>query len=313
MDSSIFNKFKFKLHSDAITCICVTSFNLPIFATGSRDCTILIWKIVREDEIKFIPKKRLRGHSHFISNLDFSMDGRFCLSSSWDKTINLWDIENTKIVKKFIGHQHDVLWAEFSKNNKKIISSSRDNTIKIWNTIGQCKSTLIDKISTSWISCVKFISNKNIGIMSCSWDGMIKIWNMSKKKVHTRFVGHKGYLCSLSISPDSSLCASGGKDGIVMLWDLQEAKHLYSLDINESINCLCFCPTRYWLCAGTSKGVKIWDLESKVMIEKVKADLPGYDMFKNKPMSMSINWTADGNFFFSGFIDGELKICYIRT
>ena len=43
-----------------------------------------------------------------------------------------------------------------------------------------------------------------------------------------------------------------------MLWDLNEAKHLYTLDGGGNINALCFSPNRYWLCAATGPSIKIW-------------------------------------------------------
>ncbi len=46
-----------------------------------------------------------------------------------------------------------------------------------------------------------------------------------------------------------------------MLWDLAEGKRLYSLDAQAIIHALCFSPNRYWLCAATQSGIKIWDLE----------------------------------------------------
>jgi len=54
-----------------------------------------------------------------------------------------------------------------------------------------------------------------------------------------------------------------GKDGITMLWDLNEGKHLYSLEAGDVVNALVFSPNRYWLCAATATCVKIFDLESK--------------------------------------------------
>nr|VDD03603.1 unnamed protein product [Brassica rapa] len=32
-------------------------------------------------------------------------------------------------------------------------------------------------------------------------------------------------------------------------------------------------PNRYWLCAATEQGIKIWDLESKSVVEDLKVDL----------------------------------------
>jgi guanine nucleotide-binding protein subunit beta-2-like 1 protein len=48
-----------------------------------------------------------------------------------------------------------------------------------------------------------------------------------------------------------------------MLWDLNEAKHLYSLEAGDIVNALVFSPNRYWLCAATASCIKIFDLESK--------------------------------------------------
>lgn len=48
------------------------------------------------------------------------------------------------------------------------------------------------------------------------------------------------------------------QDGQAMLWDLNEGKHLYTLDGGDIINNLIFSPNRYWLCAATGPSIKIW-------------------------------------------------------
>jgi guanine nucleotide-binding protein subunit beta-2-like 1 protein len=90
-----------------------------------------------------------------------------------------------------------------------------------------------------------------------------QVWELSKFKLKTNHYGHTGYINTVSVSPDGSLAASGGKDGITMLWDLNEGKHLYSLEAGDVVNALVFSPNRYWLCAATASCVKIFDLESK--------------------------------------------------
>jgi len=57
-----------------------------------------------------------------------------------------------------------------------------------------------------------------------------------------------------------------------MLWDLNEAKHLYSLEAGDVVNALVFSPNRYWLCAATASCIKIFDLESK-WVELQSCDL----------------------------------------
>merc|ERR1711957_1110409 len=102
-----------------------------------------------------------------------------------------------------------------------------------------------------WVSCVNFVPNQqNPSIVSGGWDKIVKVWNMSNCKLRTNLVGHSGYINAVTVSPDGSLCASGGKDCVAMLWDLNEGKHLYSLDAGSTINALAFSPKNYWLVAA---------------------------------------------------------------
>ena len=96
-------------------------------------------------------------------------------------------------------------------------------------------------------------------ILPCS----VQVWELSKCKLRTNHYGHTGYINTVAVSPDGSLAASGGKDGITMLWDLNDGKHLYSLEAGNTVHALVFSPNRYWLCAATATCVKIFDLESK--------------------------------------------------
>ena len=117
-------------------------------------------------------------------------------------------------------------------------------------------------------------------IVSAGWDKVVKVrdfdhtdcastetykqvWELSKCKLRTNHYGHTGYINTVAVSPDGSLAASGGKDGITMLWDLNDGKHLYSLEAGNTVHALVFSPNRYWLCAATADCVKIFDLESK--------------------------------------------------
>ena len=85
-----------------------------------------------------------------------------------------------------------------------------------------------------------------------------QVWNLTYCRLKTNHMGHSGYLNCVTVSPDGSLCASGGKDGQAMLWDLNEGKHLYTLEGGDIINSMCFSPNRYWLCAAVGPSIKIW-------------------------------------------------------
>merc|ERR1712195_175833 len=246
------------------------------------------------EQNNFAMRGVLAGHAGWVTSIVTSQENPdTILSSSRDKTVIVWQLtrEDTEYgfpKRALTGHSQDVLSVAFSVDNRQIVSASRDKSIKLWNTLGECKYTIGEQGGaeghTEWVSCVNFVPNQqNPSIVSGGWDKIVKVWNMSNCKLRTNLVGHSGYINAVTVSPDGSLCASGGKDGVAMLWDLNEGKRLYSLPCEQGdiIHALCFSPNRYWLCAGTDTGIRIWDLEGKGIVDELKLELPVRDP---KPM-----------------------------
>jgi len=299
-----------KGHSNWVTCIATSAENPDMLLSGSRDKTIIIWNLTREQDGSYgQPRRCLTGHSHFVQDVVISSDGQFGLSGSWDGTLRLWDLNTGLTTRRFVGHTKDVLSVDFSADNRQIVSGSRDRTIKLWNTLGECKYTIEDQGHSEWVSCVRF-SPQNPVIISGGWDRMVKVWNLTNCKLRTNLHGHTGYINSVTVSPDGSLCASGGKDGTTRLWDLNEGKHLYSLDAGDIINSLVFSPTRYWLCAATNKGISIWDLENKTLVGELNSTtVPDFQSkTKEEPVPISLAWSTDGRTLFAGYTDSFIRV-----
>lgn len=93
-----------------------------------------------------------------------------------------------------------------------------------------------------------------------------------------------------------------------MLWDLNEGKHLYSLGAGDIINALVFSPNRYWLCAATASCIKIFDLESKSIVDELKPDFASSSPKAREPECLSLAWSADGQTLFAGYSDNLLRV-----
>merc|ERR1712063_123897 len=258
-------------HNGAITSIATNRDTPDVLISASRDKTIISWTLndtSSADDAAGVPKRSLQGHSHFIEDVVLSSDGAFALSCSWDRTLRLWDLKNGVTTKTFVGHDKDVLSVAFSADNRQIVSASRDRTIKLWNTLGECKVTIAEN-------------------------------NHS---------GHTGYINTLAISPNGVMCASGGKDGNVMMWNLTEGSHMFSLNAVSTINALEFSPHKYWLAVGTDDRIRIFDLDSQTVIYDLTefAAAPSYG--KRKPPCTSLAWSADGRFLYAGYADSIIRV-----
>jgi guanine nucleotide-binding protein subunit beta-2-like 1 protein len=331
-------------HTNWVTAIATsTSPDSPeLVVSASRDKSIIVWNLSDDNSgilgptnVAGKPRRRLTGHSHFVSDVAISSDGQFALSGSWDGTLRLWSLESGQTVKRFIGHQKDVLSVAFSADNRQIVSGSRDRSIKLWNTLGVCKYTIAvadadgskkgpEEAHRDWVSCVRFSpAGAQPLIVSAGWDKLVKVWTFSQWiKLRTNLIGHKGYVNAVTVSPDGSLCASGGKDGTAMLWDLTEGRHLSSLEASAVIYALCFSPVRYWLCAATETDIKIWDLESKVLVvslnlytlEPEPVLKPIAPESRAQPVQcISLAWSQDGSTLFAGYTDGVIRVWHVEA
>jgi len=310
-----------KGHSGAVTCLATNSETPDVLISGSRDKTIISWNLNADTadlEEAGVPKRSLQGHSHFVEDIVLSSDGAFALSCSWDRTLRLWNLATGETTNSFVGHEKDVLSCAFSADNRQIISGSRDRSLKLWNILGECKATIGSEKAnshTEWVSCVRFSPNpSNPLIISCGWDKAVKVWDLKGfgNSLKYSFHGHTGYVNTVAVSPDGSICASGGKDGETMLWDLNEGSHLYNLPAGGVINALEFSPSKYWLCAATDNGIRVWDLESRNVVCNIDDFAAAPSFGKRRPPCTCLAWSADGRTLFAGYADHIIRVWEFR-
>lgn len=102
--------------------------NFKTLALGREKGDVILWDLESETLIRTIS-----GHQSAITDVDFSPDNKLLLTSSRDRTVRIWDIENSKkLPLVFDDHSDWVMTACFDPTGKKVISGSRDNYIRFW-------------------------------------------------------------------------------------------------------------------------------------------------------------------------------------
>jgi ribosome assembly protein 4 len=96
--------------------------------SGSDDLTMFLWTVKEGKD----PKSLMTGHQQPINFVSFSPNGIWLVSTSFDKSIKLWNGMTGQLVTTFRGHSAAVYSCSWSPDSKHIISASKDNTLKVW-------------------------------------------------------------------------------------------------------------------------------------------------------------------------------------
>ena len=310
-------------HNGWVTSIAASPVDANTLVSSSRDHTCLVWKLQAGEMIEDpslvmscgTPLKSLQGHSHIVEEVSLSVDGQYALTASWDGTVRLWNVNTGKSEKTLSGHKKDVLSVCFSPDNRLIMSCGRDRTIKLWNTLGECQFTLDKESHNDWVTCVRFVPNmeEKPRIVSCGYDKLVKVWNLETMKVEYNLIGHSQVVNKVVVSPDGVLCASAGKDGCVIVWDLANGVENFRLTLEDPVTDLVFSPANYWIAVATTNEIVLFDLETKERVASVKPEFPPRSAKALVPYCTSLCWSLDGATLFAGYTDNVIRVWEVKA
>lgn len=135
--------FVCKGHERAVECVAVSP-NGRQLASGSWDNLLKIWSATTLDDADTgsskksrseegnvrTPQTTLEGHKEAVSSVQW-IDNATVLTSSWDHTMKIWDL-NMRAIKNEIPGNKSFFDASFSNLNGMIIAASADKNIRLY-------------------------------------------------------------------------------------------------------------------------------------------------------------------------------------
>ncbi|KAJ8773371.1 hypothetical protein K2173_028548 [Erythroxylum novogranatense] len=210
-----------------------------------------------------IKVKGIQGHLGCITGL--TIGGGFLFSSSFDKSIRVWSLQDFSHVHTFKGHEHKVMAVTYADEEQPLcISGDSGGGIFLWNLNNPLGQEPLKKWceQKDWrYSGIHALTTDGNGhLYTGSGDRLIKAWSIPDGTLICRMEGHKSVVSSLIAY--GGVLYSGSWDGTIHLWSLIDHSILTVLgeDIPRSVtSVLSLTVNQNILVASHEDGhVKVW-------------------------------------------------------
>ncbi|KIJ11677.1 hypothetical protein PAXINDRAFT_171718 [Paxillus involutus ATCC 200175] len=186
------------------------------FACASYDGTCKVWDS-ETGELLF----DFDDHQNMIWTVAYSPSGVKIASGSFDHTIRIRNTHTGERLTQPLLHAdvvHSIVW---SPDSRQLISACQDGQIYFWSapTGTQLGSPLQAHLGE--INCMA-ISPSGSLLASASSDHTARLWNTVTRQPFGRVLQHNDMVHTVAFSPGGQFVATGGKEGIIFLWDISQ-------------------------------------------------------------------------------------------
>jgi WD40 repeat protein len=288
-----------KGHANDVTSVCISPDG-KLLASGSYDETIKLWSLLNGDLLKTL------RHGDWVNSVCISPDGKLLVSAS-SGTIKLWSLPDGALLKTLERSG----WAKpicISPDGKLLVLAGNEGTLFLWSLsewallqtvhdAAAAPATSDVKPAWGWSSRVESVCISPDGklLVSGYWNNTtIKLWSMPEgdllktleerasrepvRRYHPEGVllktlkGHTGGVCSVCVSPDGKLLASGSWDDTIKLWSLPDGVLLKTVKGHAgAVTSVCISPDGKLLASGSKdKTIKLWSLPEGALLKTVE-------------------------------------------
>jgi WD40 repeat protein len=242
--------------------------------------------------------QELSGHTGAVEVIAFAPNGTLLATAGYDRTIRLWDLRHSYCcISTLTGHQQVIRHLAFSPDGATLISAGSDKAMVFWDVasgVERSRLTGIDVLAIAPQSGL--FATREIGTRTS-----IAIRNLTTGDILKMFEINDCWAMCAAFSPDGQSFAIGGLDRGIAVYQLTDAKPIWSLTGHQDfLIAVAFSPDgRCLASASQDRTVKLWNLNSG---QEVRS-LIGH----TGPVT-SVAFAHDGSRLVSGSYDKSVRV-----
>nr|XP_007154930.1 hypothetical protein PHAVU_003G159500g [Phaseolus vulgaris]ESW26924.1 hypothetical protein PHAVU_003G159500g [Phaseolus vulgaris] len=232
---------------------CHFSSDGKLLATGGHDNKVSLWCT----EL-FNQTSTLEEHSEWITDVRFCPSMLRVATSSADKTVRVWDIDNPSYsIRTFTGHATTVTSLDFHPSKDDLICSCDSSEIRYW-SIKNGSCTGVFKGGATQMRFQPCLGK----LLAAAVDNFVSIFDVETLGCRLKLQGHNNVVRSVCWD-SSGKCLASLSDDLVRIWTVGsgskgECIHEFAASGNKFNTCV-FHSVYPLLVIGCNKTIELWD------------------------------------------------------
>ncbi|MBM4273476.1 MAG: WD40 repeat domain-containing protein [Deltaproteobacteria bacterium] len=223
-----------------------------------------------------------------VYHFRISPDGNFVAAGTDEGEVFIWNMTGGKLIRTFRG-----LLPEWSPDGRLLAVGNKQGDIQIWGVVsGKLAATLKSKGSAGPDSLQWSSDGRHLAVAA---GDQVHIFSWPDARLVTSLSGTGGEMKCLAWKADSKILASGGREGMVALWNVADGKLLRKIPLGDGrgeVHALSWSPKGSLLAgsAGNARCVSVWDADSGRL----------YKTLNTRRDVLALCWSPDGKSLAAG-------------
>mmetsp|Transcript_6287 Transcript_6287/g.7230 ORF Transcript_6287/g.7230 Transcript_6287/m.7230 type:complete len:558 (+) Transcript_6287:133-1806(+) len=267
-----------KGHTRGVQVIEFSPYYGHLLLSGSMDATCKIWDVYKENKGL---KRSYNGHTATVRHVNFDKFGKQFVSSSFDQTVILWDVETGQAKAMYSNRTTPYETKFYPLDNNLIISACQNHKLITWDirtgTVVQEYNHHIGAVNT-----VTFV-DEGRRFVSSSDDKKLLVWEWNMPVPITYISSpEQQSMPSITLHPSGSYFAAQSMDNRILVFETGEKtrplrKKVFRGHVNTGYACqIGFSPNGQFMVSGDGQGKAFfWDWKTGKVFRNFQAHTGG--------------------------------------